>query len=340
MTSGKRLLLSDLKPGDFALTRLNLFASLVMTLFTLSALLLTSCGGNSPALPVQKSVEMRIDPSSTTLDQGATRSFTATVTGSTNTAVSWKVAENGGGTITQAGLYTAPLAAGTFHVIATSQDDSRVRALAAVTVSAISVAIAPAAITLPPGGIQTFGATVTGPFNKQVTWTVQEGMGGGLITTAGLYTAPPTTGLYHVVASSVVSTSASAIASVTVTTDSGSFSPTGGLQYARLLHSATLLPDGKVLVVGGAYHTNPLFFSGRQIAEVFDPRIGLFTLTSRTASARYSHTATLLPNGKVLVTGGLVSVASMAKWTRRHLRLSILHNSMTLQQALLSPLAT
>ena len=61
--------------------------------------------------------------------------FTAAVTGSTNTAVTWSVA-SGGGTVSTSGLYTAPSTAGTASVVATSVADPRSSALANVTINA------------------------------------------------------------------------------------------------------------------------------------------------------------------------------------------------------------
>ncbi|NOK00462.1 MULTISPECIES: glycosyl hydrolase family 18 protein [Myxococcus] len=80
-------------------------------------------------------VEVAINPSSATVPAGGTQAFTATVTGSTNTAVTWSVQEGAaGGTITQAGLYTAPSTAGTYRVVATSQAAPTKSAVATVTV--------------------------------------------------------------------------------------------------------------------------------------------------------------------------------------------------------------
>jgi hypothetical protein len=62
-----------------------------------------------------------------------------------------------------------------------------------------------------------------------------------------------------------------------------------------------LLPNGKVLVAGGADGRNTL-----ASAELYDPAIGTWTLTGNLPAARTTHQATLLPNGKVLVTGGYV----------------------------------
>ena len=78
-----------------------------------------------------------------------------------------------------------------------------------------------------------------------------------------------------------------------------SFTATGSMQTARTGHTATLLGNGKVLVIGGA--NNGALAS----AEVFDPASGQFTtLTGHLMTPRSNHTATLLQNGNVLVTGG------------------------------------
>ena len=89
--------------------------------------------------------------------------FTATVTGSADTAVTWAVVEAGGGTITAGGVYTAPEAPGTYHVAAASHADPATSATAAVTVSTkvLSVVIDPPTISVPAGGTAQFTATVS-----------------------------------------------------------------------------------------------------------------------------------------------------------------------------------
>ncbi len=73
------------------------------------------------------------------------------------------------------------------------------------------------------------------------------------------------------------------------------------MRQARSTHTATLLPSGKVLVVGG---TTGYGFSSSASAELYDPATGTWTAASSMGQGRYAHTATLLPSGKVLVVGG------------------------------------
>ena len=67
------------------------------------------------------------------------------------------------------------------------------------------------------GGQQRFTAAVTGSTVTSVTWSIQEGASGGTVNSAGLYTAPGSSGTYHVVVRSVADSTKSATATVTVT---------------------------------------------------------------------------------------------------------------------------
>ena len=162
-------------------------------------------------------ISVAVSPTTATVQAGQQQAFTATVTGSSNTAVTWSVVEAGGGGVSGAGLYTAPAAAGAFHVRATSVADPTKSAQATVTVTAVAVTVNPATVSLQTGQQQGFTATVTGTSNTAVTWSVVEAGGGG-VSSAGLYTAPAAPGTFHVRATSVADSSKSAQATVTVTT--------------------------------------------------------------------------------------------------------------------------
>ncbi len=82
----------------------------------------------------------------------------------------------------------------------------------------------------------------------------------------------------------------------------GKWKPAGVLNTQRYYHAAVLLPDGKVLVTGGA--TSEYDGSVLASSELYDPATGKWTYTGSLNTARRNHTITLLPNGKVLVTGG------------------------------------
>jgi hypothetical protein len=81
---------------------------------------------------------------------------------------------------------------------------------------------------------------------------------------------------------------------------------TGSMITAHAFHTSTLLPDGRVLVVGGLVNDR-LDGQASAAAELYDPNGGSWTATQRMTDARWGHTATLLPNGKVLVAGGYVN---------------------------------
>src|SRR5262249_55640063 len=75
---------------------------------------------------------------------------------------------------------------------------------------------------------------------------------------------------------------------------------TGSLNYARYAHTATLLPSGKVLVVGGRRTSGGVEDSG----ELFDPDTEMWSTTGSLLFGRSNHMATRLQDGKVLVSGG------------------------------------
>lgn len=88
----------------------------------------------------------------------------------------------------------------------------------------------------------------------------------------------------------------------------GGFTSTGSMASPRVGHTATLLKDGNVLIIGGQNSTGIL-----ATAEIFNPSTGAFAPTGSMGTPRVEHTATLLANGKVLVTGGSGGNAATAE---------------------------
>jgi len=83
----------------------------------------------------------------------------------------------------------------------------------------------------------------------------------------------------------------------------GAFTPVGNMNSPRHVHAATQLPNGTVLVSGG--FTGAIGSSSAVSAETFDPSTNVFTLTGNMNVSRSRHTSTLLPDGSVLVGGGV-----------------------------------
>ncbi len=189
-------------------------------------------GGGAPP----PDVVVKITPASATAVLGATVNFQASVTGATNTSVSWSVNGVAGGnaqsgTISASGQYSAPStmpAATNVTVTATSAADASASDSASVTITSdIVVGISPLAAGLPLGGTQGFSASVTssGKPATAVSWSVNGVSGGdaasGTIVSNGadsaVFTAPaalPSPPTVSVTATSVADPSKSASASV------------------------------------------------------------------------------------------------------------------------------
>ena len=171
-------------------------------------------------------VGVTVAPTAASVIGNATQVFNATVQSTTQGAVTWRVSEPGGGTVTplsaSSARYTPPGVSGTYHVVATSTADPTRSATAAVTVNAdITVTLSRATATVFGGAtLSNLTATVINTDNTGVTWSIQEGASGGsLSATAGAsvnYTAPPSAGTYHVTATSNANPSRSATCTITV----------------------------------------------------------------------------------------------------------------------------
>ncbi|HLP76115.1 MAG TPA: kelch repeat-containing protein [Candidatus Paceibacterota bacterium] len=80
---------------------------------------------------------------------------------------------------------------------------------------------------------------------------------------------------------------------------------TGSMNFGRTEYCATLLPNGKVLVSGGYDGSLPYPSNFLSSAELYDPTTGMWAVTGSQNSPRTLQTTTLLPNGKVLCSGGV-----------------------------------
>jgi len=185
-------------------------------------------------------VLLSINPTSATVPTATTDSFTASVTGTTNTAVAWSLSGAGCsgiscGTLSTSSLtaiYKAPVVAPSppsVSVVATSMAAPNKSASASVTiVSVVSVAVTPSSASVATGATQQLTASVIGSSNAAVTWSVQ-GTGCspaacGTVNSNGLYTAPsavPSPAAVSVTATSSADPSKAASASVSIFSASG-----------------------------------------------------------------------------------------------------------------------
>ena len=218
--------------------------------------------GDSCERPAASTIVVSLAPLVAEVRPGSSVAFTASVTGTSNAGVAWSIEEgSAGGSVTPSGLYTAPAAAGTYHVTAASQADPAKFEGATVRVvvqpeakpqpeaqpAALPVAVSldPSWSTLNACDSVTFRASVTGSSNPAVLWSVREGQAGGTVSQAGVYTAPSTAGTFHVVAASVADPARSAeatvavgpekVLAVAVTPGSTSASPTGALAFSAIV---------------------------------------------------------------------------------------------------------
>jgi len=85
---------------------------------------------------------------------------------------------------------------------------------------------------------------------------------------------------------------------------SGWIVATGTMSVARAAHTATALPDGRVLIAGGCTLDGCELGDDGATAELYDPATGFFAGAGSLTTARVGHTATSLPDGRVLIAGG------------------------------------
>lgn len=103
--------------------------------------------------------------------------------------------------------------------------------------------------------------------------------------------------------------SSSTHSTMTFDAGTGQFMAAGNLVSARSQHTATLLQDGRVFVMGGDQNGTAI-----SVAEIYDPATRTWVQNTNTlgaSAARLDHTATLLPDGRVLVAGGRNAIGAL-----------------------------
>jgi hypothetical protein len=169
---------------------------------------------SAPPPPVTGSIKVSVAPTAASLQTGAQQQFSASVSGTTNTAVTWSASS---GSITANGMYTAPANAGTYTITAVSNSDSTKSGSAIAVIGApqtVTVSISPGSVSVDGADQVQFKATVSGLSNTAVTWAVTRGT--GTITQLGLFTAPKGAETDVITATSQGNTAKSASASITV----------------------------------------------------------------------------------------------------------------------------
>ena len=136
-------------------------------------------------------VAVTLSPGNASLTGGQSQTFTPTVTGSSNTTVTWTISPSVG-TLNN-GVYTAPAviaSAQTVTITATSAADTTKSASATVSLTPVTISLGPSSVSLGTGQSQAFTPTVTGSGNTSVTWSVSPSGVGSFAN--GVYTAPST----------------------------------------------------------------------------------------------------------------------------------------------------
>ena len=283
-------------------------------------------GGGSSSLPPAVSVSLLPDHSG--LSTGGSLQLTATVANASNPAVSWTIEEGWiGGSIDGSGLFTAPLAvngaSADLHVVATAVADATKSARATLTITArpyqgvwspgppptVVRATGHSLTLLKDGRVLLAGGTLS-PDASSITSAceIYDPVANAWVATGSLskprstHTATLLSNGRVVVAGGFIPLPGPGNEAMTDYTAelfdpaSGTWTPTGSMYQMRQGAQASLLPNGKVLVVGG---------DGSGYSETFDPSLGTWSFAGFLGHPwTLSHSVMVLPGGRVVIAGG------------------------------------
>ena len=246
--------------------------------------LIAGCGGGKTSTP--QGIMISVNPQSASVQVAGTQTFSAAVSNTSNTVVTWKVngVEGGDdihGRIDSTGIYKAPAAVPsppTVTITAASAADATRSGSAMVTItgsapSTATLTVSPVRAALTTGQTQAFTATGSGNAAISVTWEVDSIPGGnssvGTVSATGVYSPPSAAGTHTVAARSVADSSATGSASVYITDLAGVFTyhndlSRGGVnsqEYALNTSSVKAATFGKrfACAIDAAAYAQPLW---------------------------------------------------------------------------------
>jgi len=255
---------------------------------------------------VANSITISISPTQpVTLTGGQTEQYAASESGGSNTSVTWSATPTSVGSISAAGLYTAPSIVSslqTVSVTATTVGTPTHSASVTLTLIPVAVTVGPSSVSLAAGQSQTFTATVTGSSNTAITWSTVPSSGSGTISASGGFTAP------SVIASQQTVT--------IVATSAADPTKSGSTTLTLLPVAVTIAPTTVTLGVNQTqtFTSNVTNASSNVVTWTLSPSIGSFAGTTYTAPASIStaQTVNLTATSTVDATKSATAVINLA----------------------------
>src|SRR5689334_2369840 len=291
-------------------------------------------GGISGASTLAVRLTIKVFQTSALWFPGSTNDVWARVSGGATGTISWSIQEGSAGgqlfvndlfdsslNVRKMG-YIAPNTPGTYHVIATSDDDPTQQAQATITVAAnaeifkkttgnptvdhqlgfTTTRLADGKVLVSGGGgavAQVATAEIYDPATGDFTAT-------GSMSTARVSRTATLLNSGKVLICGGVDGSVNALSSCELFNPvTGTFAAAASMNGQRLNHTATLLPDGRVFIASG-----DRLHQSRGTCEIYDPVANTFTPAADLTAPRFAHATALLPNGKLLIAGGFSPVTS------------------------------